>query len=130
MRVCVFIQIKHKQDEEKRQLCSLRDQLRPALQPEFKEVKNDTFYTSFPLRLHTHFSCFTSCSNFSCLLSPLTLPVLFTNSKQDFLTLLLDMFLLYLIGGLYVLGDQGKIAQWLFLSKLIFKHKPKNIYIY
>ncbi|XP_048027768.1 arf-GAP with SH3 domain, ANK repeat and PH domain-containing protein 2 isoform X1 [Megalobrama amblycephala] len=29
--------IKHKQDEEKRQLCSLRDQLRPALQPEFKE---------------------------------------------------------------------------------------------
>ncbi|XP_016345396.1 arf-GAP with SH3 domain, ANK repeat and PH domain-containing protein 2-like isoform X4 [Sinocyclocheilus anshuiensis] len=29
--------IKHKQDDEKRQLCSLRDQLRPALQPEFKE---------------------------------------------------------------------------------------------
>nr|XP_021335526.1 arf-GAP with SH3 domain, ANK repeat and PH domain-containing protein 2 isoform X5 [Danio rerio] len=29
--------IKHKQDEEKRQLCSLRDQLRPALLPEFKE---------------------------------------------------------------------------------------------
>lgn len=90
--VCVFIQIKHKQDEEKRQLCSLRDQLRPALQPEFKEVKNDTIYTSFPLRLHTRFSRFTSCSNFSSLLSSLTLPAVpITNSKQDFLTLLLDM---------------------------------------
>ncbi|XP_042590011.1 arf-GAP with SH3 domain, ANK repeat and PH domain-containing protein 2 isoform X6 [Cyprinus carpio] len=29
--------IKHKQDDEKKQLCSLRDQLRPALLPEFKE---------------------------------------------------------------------------------------------
>ncbi|XP_016088104.1 arf-GAP with SH3 domain, ANK repeat and PH domain-containing protein 2-like isoform X2 [Sinocyclocheilus grahami] len=29
--------IKHQQDDEKRQLCSLRDQLRPALLPEFKE---------------------------------------------------------------------------------------------
>nr|XP_055040227.1 arf-GAP with SH3 domain, ANK repeat and PH domain-containing protein 1 isoform X1 [Misgurnus anguillicaudatus] len=29
--------IKHKQDEEKRRLCALRDQLRPILQPEFKE---------------------------------------------------------------------------------------------
>ncbi|XP_056590059.1 arf-GAP with SH3 domain, ANK repeat and PH domain-containing protein 2 isoform X1 [Triplophysa dalaica] len=29
--------IKHKQDEEKRHLCLLRDQLRTALQPEFKE---------------------------------------------------------------------------------------------
>jgi len=69
--VCVFIQIKHKQDEEKRQLCSLRDQLRPALQPEFKEVKIDTLFTL--LRLHTHFSRFSSITHVSCLFLPLTL---------------------------------------------------------
>lgn len=32
------VQIKHSQDEERKKLFSLRDQLRPALQPEFKEV--------------------------------------------------------------------------------------------
>lgn len=31
-------QIKQRQDEEKKQLCSLRDQLRPALQLDQKEV--------------------------------------------------------------------------------------------
>lgn len=52
--VCGFIQIKHKQDEEKRQLCSLRDQLRPALQPEFKEVKIDTLFTLHSRSVCTH----------------------------------------------------------------------------
>lgn len=33
------VQIKHAQDEEKRRLCSLREQLRPVVQPELKEVR-------------------------------------------------------------------------------------------
>uniref|UniRef100_A0A8C9R4D7 Arf-GAP with SH3 domain, ANK repeat and PH domain-containing protein 1-like n=1 Tax=Scleropages formosus TaxID=113540 RepID=A0A8C9R4D7_SCLFO len=36
------LQIKHRQDEEKKRLCSLRDQLRPILQPELKEVSPET----------------------------------------------------------------------------------------
>ncbi|XP_028853296.1 arf-GAP with SH3 domain, ANK repeat and PH domain-containing protein 2 isoform X1 [Denticeps clupeoides] len=35
-------EIKHRQDEEKRQLCTLRDQLRPSLQPELKESRRDS----------------------------------------------------------------------------------------
>uniref|UniRef100_A0A8C1WU90 Arf-GAP with SH3 domain, ANK repeat and PH domain-containing protein 3 n=1 Tax=Cyprinus carpio TaxID=7962 RepID=A0A8C1WU90_CYPCA len=44
--------IKHKQDDEKRQLCSLRDQLRPALQPEFKEdsLSRQTVYSMHQLQ--------------------------------------------------------------------------------
>ncbi|XP_056324533.1 arf-GAP with SH3 domain, ANK repeat and PH domain-containing protein 2 isoform X1 [Danio aesculapii] len=44
--------IKHKQDEEKRQLCSLRDQLRPALLPEFKEdsLSRQTVYSMHQLQ--------------------------------------------------------------------------------
>ncbi|TRY91496.1 hypothetical protein DNTS_029473 [Danionella cerebrum] len=44
--------IKHKQEEEKRQLCSLRDQLRPALQPEFKEdsLSRQTVYSMHQLQ--------------------------------------------------------------------------------
>ncbi|XP_051531183.1 arf-GAP with SH3 domain, ANK repeat and PH domain-containing protein 2-like isoform X4 [Myxocyprinus asiaticus] len=44
--------IKHKQDEEKRQLCSLRDQLKPALQPELKEdsLSRQTVYSLHQLQ--------------------------------------------------------------------------------
>ncbi|KAK2874203.1 hypothetical protein Q8A67_021356 [Cirrhinus molitorella] len=44
--------IKHKQEDEKRQLCSLRDQLRPALQPEFKEdsLSRQTVYSMHQLQ--------------------------------------------------------------------------------
>uniref|UniRef100_A0A672T1H6 Arf-GAP with SH3 domain, ANK repeat and PH domain-containing protein 1-like n=1 Tax=Sinocyclocheilus grahami TaxID=75366 RepID=A0A672T1H6_SINGR len=46
------LSIKHKQDDEKRQLCSLRDQLRPALQPEFKEdsLSRQTVYSMHQLQ--------------------------------------------------------------------------------
>lgn len=41
-----------------------------------------------PVPRHTHFSCFGIHTNFSCILSPITLPVVqLTNSKQVFLTL-------------------------------------------
>uniref|UniRef100_A0A673IC39 Uncharacterized protein n=1 Tax=Sinocyclocheilus rhinocerous TaxID=307959 RepID=A0A673IC39_9TELE len=53
-RMCLeeFKCIKHKQDDEKRQLCSLRDQLRPALQPEFKEdsLSRQTVYSMHQLQ--------------------------------------------------------------------------------
>ncbi|XP_017548333.1 arf-GAP with SH3 domain, ANK repeat and PH domain-containing protein 2 isoform X2 [Pygocentrus nattereri] len=44
--------IKHRQDEEKRQLCSLRDQLKPALQPELKEdsLSRQTVYSMHQLQ--------------------------------------------------------------------------------
>ncbi|XP_036387428.1 arf-GAP with SH3 domain, ANK repeat and PH domain-containing protein 2 [Megalops cyprinoides] len=44
--------IKHGQDEEKRQLCSLRDQLRPSLQPELKEdsLSKQTVYSMHQLQ--------------------------------------------------------------------------------
>ncbi|XP_076123644.1 arf-GAP with SH3 domain, ANK repeat and PH domain-containing protein 1 [Alosa pseudoharengus] len=44
--------IKHRQDEEKRQLCALRDQLRPALQPELKEdsLSKQTVYSMHQLQ--------------------------------------------------------------------------------
>ncbi|KAK3512655.1 hypothetical protein QTP70_020891, partial [Hemibagrus guttatus] len=44
--------IKHSQDEEKRQLFSLRDQLRPALQPELKEdsLSKQTVYSMHQLQ--------------------------------------------------------------------------------
>ncbi|XP_026884758.2 arf-GAP with SH3 domain, ANK repeat and PH domain-containing protein 2 isoform X6 [Electrophorus electricus] len=44
--------IKQRQDEEKRQLCSLRDQLRPALQPELKEdsLSRQTVYSMHQLQ--------------------------------------------------------------------------------
>uniref|UniRef100_A0A672KUU1 Arf-GAP with SH3 domain, ANK repeat and PH domain-containing protein 2-like n=1 Tax=Sinocyclocheilus grahami TaxID=75366 RepID=A0A672KUU1_SINGR len=44
--------IKHQQDDEKRQLCSLRDQLRPALLPEFKEdsLSRQTVYSMHQLQ--------------------------------------------------------------------------------
>ncbi|KTG40658.1 hypothetical protein cypCar_00000202 [Cyprinus carpio] len=44
--------IKHKQDDEKKQLCSLRDQLRPALLPEFKEdsLSRQTVYSMHQLQ--------------------------------------------------------------------------------
>ncbi|XP_045079901.1 arf-GAP with SH3 domain, ANK repeat and PH domain-containing protein 1 isoform X4 [Coregonus clupeaformis] len=52
--------IKHRQDEEKRQLCSLRDQLRPSLQPELKESRRDslskqTFYSMHQLEGNKHY---------------------------------------------------------------------------
>uniref|UniRef100_A0AAY4DT84 Un-named sa1614 n=1 Tax=Denticeps clupeoides TaxID=299321 RepID=A0AAY4DT84_9TELE len=48
----VFVQIKHRQDEEKRQLCTLRDQLRPSLQPELKEdsLSKHTVYSMHQLQ--------------------------------------------------------------------------------
>ncbi|XP_030632045.1 arf-GAP with SH3 domain, ANK repeat and PH domain-containing protein 2 [Chanos chanos] len=44
--------IKHRQDEEKKQLCYLRDQLRPALQPELKEdsLSKQTVYSMHQLQ--------------------------------------------------------------------------------
>ncbi|XP_023851555.1 arf-GAP with SH3 domain, ANK repeat and PH domain-containing protein 1 [Salvelinus sp. IW2-2015] len=49
--------IKHRQDEEKRQLCSLRDQLRPSLQPELKEdsLSKQTFYSMHQLQGNKHY---------------------------------------------------------------------------
>uniref|UniRef100_A0A4W5JLB8 Un-named sa1614 n=1 Tax=Hucho hucho TaxID=62062 RepID=A0A4W5JLB8_9TELE len=51
------VQIKHRQDEEKRQLCSLRDQLRPSLQPELKEdsLSKQTFYSMHQLQGNKHY---------------------------------------------------------------------------
>uniref|UniRef100_A0A672T4Q5 Arf-GAP with SH3 domain, ANK repeat and PH domain-containing protein 1-like n=1 Tax=Sinocyclocheilus grahami TaxID=75366 RepID=A0A672T4Q5_SINGR len=51
-KCCLINGIKHKQDDEKRQLCSLRDQLRPALQPEFKEdsLSRQTVYSMHQLQ--------------------------------------------------------------------------------
>ncbi|XP_029104734.1 arf-GAP with SH3 domain, ANK repeat and PH domain-containing protein 1 isoform X2 [Scleropages formosus] len=45
-------QIKHRQDEEKKRLCSLRDQLRPILQPELKEdsLSKQTVYSMHQLQ--------------------------------------------------------------------------------
>ncbi|XP_072521550.1 arf-GAP with SH3 domain, ANK repeat and PH domain-containing protein 1 isoform X4 [Salminus brasiliensis] len=44
--------IKHRQDEEKKQLCSLRDQLKPAIQPELKEdsLSRQTVYSMHQLQ--------------------------------------------------------------------------------
>ncbi|KAG5836329.1 hypothetical protein ANANG_G00253420 [Anguilla anguilla] len=44
--------IKHTQDEEKKQLCALRDQLRPSLQPELKEdsLSRQTVYSMHQLQ--------------------------------------------------------------------------------
>ncbi|KAJ8259193.1 hypothetical protein COCON_G00182050 [Conger conger] len=44
--------IKHRQDEEKRQLCALRDQLKPSLQPELKEdsLSRQTVYSMHQLQ--------------------------------------------------------------------------------
>ncbi|KPP80191.1 arf-GAP with SH3 domain, ANK repeat and PH domain-containing protein 2-like, partial [Scleropages formosus] len=44
--------IKHRQDEEKKRLCSLRDQLRPILQPELKEdsLSKQTVYSMHQLQ--------------------------------------------------------------------------------
>uniref|UniRef100_A0A8C9W390 Arf-GAP with SH3 domain, ANK repeat and PH domain-containing protein 1-like n=1 Tax=Scleropages formosus TaxID=113540 RepID=A0A8C9W390_SCLFO len=46
------LQIKHRQDEEKKRLCSLRDQLRPILQPELKEdsLSKQTVYSMHQLQ--------------------------------------------------------------------------------
>ncbi|KAJ8259577.1 hypothetical protein GJAV_G00171040 [Gymnothorax javanicus] len=44
--------IKHRQDEERRRLCSLRDQLKPSLQPELKEdsLSRQTVYSMHQLQ--------------------------------------------------------------------------------
>lgn len=48
---CDAFQMKVRQDEEKQQLCSLRDHLKTALQLEQKEVKR------VPLPRHCHYGC-------------------------------------------------------------------------